>query len=162
MILTNLYKKFSYRIDDWINEGSGWIIKSIDAKYLNISLYCPLSGRSYIELPDKLKNSMKGLINIKNSDNKYFLWCHIRSLNPLKIRPERIIKVDKKLLMILIAKLLIFLFLKKTIARLKRKIIFALGYFLMKMIWFNLFMYQIKNLTKLKIKTLLQILFPML
>ena len=51
---------------------------------------------TYIELPDKLKNPIKGLINIKSSDNKCFLWCHIWHLNPLKIYPERITKVDKK------------------------------------------------------------------
>lgn len=28
---------------------------------------------------------MKGLINIKNNNNKWFLWCHIGHLNPLKI-----------------------------------------------------------------------------
>ena len=77
-----------YRIDNWSNEGSGWIIESIEAQYVNISIYSPLSGSTYIELPDKLKNPMKGLINIKNNDNKYFLWCHIRHLNPLKTHPE--------------------------------------------------------------------------
>ena len=45
----------------------------------------------------RLKNSVKGLINIKNSDNKCFLWCHIRHLNPLKIHPERITKADKNM-----------------------------------------------------------------
>ena len=40
---------------------------------------------------------MKGLINIKNNDNKCFLWCHIRHLNPLKIHPERITKADKNM-----------------------------------------------------------------
>ena len=48
-------------------------------------------------MPHKLKTSMKGLINIKNSDNKCFLWCHIRHLNPLKIHPERITKADKNM-----------------------------------------------------------------
>ena len=38
---------------------------------------------------------MKGLINIKNNDNKCFIWCHIRHLNLLKIHPERITKADK-------------------------------------------------------------------
>ena len=32
---------------------------------------------------------MKVFINIKN-DDKCFLWCHIRHLNPLKTHPERI------------------------------------------------------------------------
>ena len=31
-----------YRIDNWISEGSGWVIESVDAKYLNISIYSPL------------------------------------------------------------------------------------------------------------------------
>ena len=26
-----------------------------------------------------------------------FLWCHVRHINPVKIHPERITKVDKKL-----------------------------------------------------------------
>ena len=40
---------------------------------------------------------MKGLINIKSSDNKCFLWCHIRHLNLVKTHPERITKKDKEL-----------------------------------------------------------------
>ena len=49
------------------------------------------------EVPNKLKHSVKGLINIKNNDNKCFLWCHIRHLNQLKIHPERIAKADKNM-----------------------------------------------------------------
>ena len=40
---------------------------------------------------------MKGLINIKNNDNKCFLWRHIRHLNPLEIDPERTAKTDKNM-----------------------------------------------------------------
>ena len=60
------FQEILYRIDNWINEGSGWVIESIDAEYINISIYSPLSGSSYIKLPVKLRNSLKGLINIKN------------------------------------------------------------------------------------------------
>ena len=73
------------------------MIESVDAEYVNISVYSPLSGSTYIELPPKLKNSMKGLINIKNNDKKCFLWCHIRHLNPLNIHLEKIIKTDKNM-----------------------------------------------------------------
>ena len=97
-MLDRSFQEILYRIDNWINEGSGWIIKSTEAQFVNISIYTPLSGSTYIELPDKLKNPMKGLINIKNNDNKCFLWCHIRHLNPLKIHPERITKVDKNMI----------------------------------------------------------------
>ena len=30
-------------------------------------------GCTYIELPEKLKNLMKGLINVRNNENKCFL-----------------------------------------------------------------------------------------
>ena len=40
-----------YRIDNWINEVSGWIVESIQSQYVNISIYTPLSGSTYIELP---------------------------------------------------------------------------------------------------------------
>ena len=58
-----------YRIDNWVNKGSGWVIESIDAEYFNISVFIPLIGSTYVELPRRLKTSMNGLINIKNIDN---------------------------------------------------------------------------------------------
>ena len=65
---------------------------------MNISVYSPLTGSTYIELPSRLKHSEKGLINIKNNDNKCFLWCHVRHLNPLDKIPQRITKEDKKMI----------------------------------------------------------------
>ena len=56
-----------------------------------------LVGSTYIELPSELQHPMKGLINIKNNDNKCFLWCHIRHLNLSDKNPQRITKEDKKL-----------------------------------------------------------------
>ena len=58
-----------------------WIIKSIESQYINISTYRPLSGSSYIDLPVELRIPRKGLINIKNKDEKSFLWCHVRHIN---------------------------------------------------------------------------------
>ena len=57
-----------------------------------------MSGSSYIKLLHKIRISMKRLINIKNNDNKRFLWCHIRNLNPLKIHPEKIRRADKNMI----------------------------------------------------------------
>ena len=48
----------------WINKRSDWVIELIDAEYLNVSIFTPLSPCFYIELINKLKNSMKTLINI--------------------------------------------------------------------------------------------------
>ena len=77
------FQEILYRIGDWINEESGWVIESMNGEYVNISIYSPLSGSSYTELLVKLRNSRKSLINIKNNVNKCFLWCHIIHLNPL-------------------------------------------------------------------------------
>ena len=85
-----------YRIDNWINEGCGWIVEFIKSQYINILAYRPLSGWSFIKLPVELKSSKKGLISIKNNDQKCFLWCHVRHINSVKIHPERIKKVRKK------------------------------------------------------------------
>ena len=83
--------------DVWINEGSGWIAESIESQYINISTNRPLSGSSYMSLPVELKSRRKKLINIKNKDQKYFLWCHVRYINPSKEHSERSRKIDKKL-----------------------------------------------------------------
>ena len=40
---------------------------------------------------------MKRLINIKNNDNKCFLWCHVRHLNLNGVKLERISKKDKEI-----------------------------------------------------------------
>ena len=80
----------------WISEGSGWTIESVDNHYLNIVQYEPMKGSSYIELPQELKHHQKGLINMKNNDNECFRWCHIRYLNPQEKDPQRIKKIDKE------------------------------------------------------------------
>ena len=85
-------------IDKWVSEGSGWVIDRIDSHYLNVALYKPLNGSSYIELPAELRNSKKGLINMKNKDEESFRWCHIRHFNPQTKYPERIKKEDKKMI----------------------------------------------------------------
>ena len=84
------------KIAQWISEGSGWTIQSIENHYINIVNYNPLKGSSYIELPQELQNSAKGLINMKNKDNECFRWCHIRHLNPQDKDPQRIKKTDKQ------------------------------------------------------------------
>ena len=86
---------------------------------------------------------MKGLVNIKNSDNKCFFCYHIRLLNPLKIHPKKITKTDKNIVNDLDYKNQIQ---KKIITRLSKRVTFAPMYFVMKTIQFILFMYQIKNL----------------
>ena len=39
---------------------------------------------------------MKRLINIKNKEQKCFMWCHTRLVNPHGRNAERLNKEDKK------------------------------------------------------------------
>ena len=75
------FNKIIFRLENWISHGSGWNVDNILIQHLNISSYRPLSGSTYSKLPKELSHPMKGLINIKNDDNKCFLWCHVRYLN---------------------------------------------------------------------------------
>ena len=50
-----------------------------------------------MDLTVELRSPRKGLINIKKKDQKCFLWCHVRHINPLKKHPEKVIKTDKKI-----------------------------------------------------------------
>ena len=118
-----------YKIDNWINEGSGWIVESIKYQYINIATSRPLIGSSYIKLPVELRSPKKGLINIKNNDQKCFLWCHVRHINPIKIHPERITQKDESLLMILIIMKLNFLCRKKILVKLRQKTTFTSIFF---------------------------------
>ena len=73
-------------------EGSGWIFMEVIRLILKIDKWDPLKASSYINLPVELKNK-KAIINMKNKDNdKCFLWCVLRALNPKDEHPERIDK----------------------------------------------------------------------
>ena len=123
-----LFKKLC--TNNWINEGwSNWIVELIKSQCINVSTYRPISGSSCIKLPAELRSSKKRLINIKNNDQKIFLWSHVRRINFVKIHPERITQMTESLLMILIMMGLSFLCEKRILARLKRK----------NDIWINLF-----------------------
>ena len=71
-------------IDVWINEVSSWNVESIESQSINVSTYRTLSGSCCMDLTVELRNPRKGLINIKSKDQKYFLWCHVRHINPSK------------------------------------------------------------------------------
>ena len=57
--LENAFQEILYSIHNWINEGSGWIIKLIASQYIRVSSYRPLLRSSYIELPVELKSPKK-------------------------------------------------------------------------------------------------------
>ena len=95
--LNSAYEELKHQLDIWGERGLGWIVDKIENIWIKISNYDPLAGSSYIPLPPKLNNSMKGLINLKNKDDECFKWCHVRFINPQNKNSERIKKEDKKI-----------------------------------------------------------------
>ena len=73
-------------------EGSGWVFLEVENLTLHVDIWDPIKASSYIDLPKELKNK-NAIINMKNEDNdKCFLWCVLRALNPKDNHPERIDK----------------------------------------------------------------------
>ena len=73
-------------------EGSGWVFLEVENLTLYTDIWDPINGSSYIDLPKELKNK-NAIINMKNEDNnKCFLWCVLRALNPKDKNAERIDK----------------------------------------------------------------------
>ena len=70
-------------------EGSGWRFEKVIKLVLHTTRWDPVNAGSYIELPQELKNR-KAIINMKNQDNKCFMWSVLRALNPKDNHPERI------------------------------------------------------------------------
>jgi hypothetical protein len=84
------------RIETFQNLGSNWIIMNIESHYVNIAMYKPLAGSSYMELPKDISNCRCGLINMKNDDNMCFVWCHVRHLRPKDRRATTITQKNRE------------------------------------------------------------------
>ena len=74
--LDQCFNEIIFRLENWIS---------------------PLSGSTYVKLPKEVQHPMKGLIIIKNDDNKCFLWCHVIHLNCKGKDLWRISKRDKQI-----------------------------------------------------------------
>ena len=97
-IYTTMTDTILERIANLINGssggGSGWIFYKIINLELHTVSYRPLRGNTWVSLPKELADK-KALINMKNQDNKCFMWSVLRALNPTNNHPERI---DKELM----------------------------------------------------------------
>ena len=83
-------------------------------------------------MPAELRSSQKGLINIKNNDQKCFLWCHFRHINPVKINSERITRKEKKLANDLEYDGIEFLVREKDFSKIEKKNNICINVFVMK------------------------------
>ena len=92
-----IYKEMMDEIEEEVQKvehaaGSGWVFVEVENLTLHTDIWDPIKASSYIDLPKELKNK-NAIINMKNEDNnKCFLWCVLRALNPKDKNAERIDK----------------------------------------------------------------------
>ena len=78
------------RIDEFVRNGSGWVIHHLEQMDLGLLKYDPLKASSYIKLPNDLLKK-KACVNVHNiDDNKCFLWSVLASLYPVEVHPDRL------------------------------------------------------------------------
>ena len=80
-LLKKGFSKILTDLEEFKNSGSGWYFKEVLRLEVNTVEYNPIKGSSYIDLPEWIKNK-KAIINIKNRDDKCFLWSILRYLYP--------------------------------------------------------------------------------
>ena len=68
--------------------GSGWYFKEVIQFEIHTVDYNPRRGSSHFPLPDWIKRK-RAIIYIRNTDNKCFLWCVLRYLNPISKNDDR-------------------------------------------------------------------------
>ena len=93
IMMDRILEKIERFINGDGNGGTGWAVFNVIKLELHTVSYKPLRGETWVPLPKELADK-KAIINMKNENNKCFLWSVLRALNPTKSHPER---VDKEL-----------------------------------------------------------------
>ena len=75
-------------LEKWTQRGSGWAVDRVDTLWLDIAIYQPLRGGSYIPLPAAVKNK-KAVVNVKNTDDHCLRWALRSALFPAAKNPQR-------------------------------------------------------------------------
>ena len=88
-LIRRCVNKIIEELETYQKNGSGWYFKEVVQLEIHTVEYNPSKGSSYIPLPDWISNK-KAIVNIKNKDEKCFLWCKLRYLHPKERDEERL------------------------------------------------------------------------
>lgn len=92
--LNEAFQKQFKSFDEYIARGSGWTLKHVISMELHTMQYRPIGGSTYFKIPETLEKS-HSIVNIKNDDNKCFLWSVLAHLHPQKKNPNRVSHYQK-------------------------------------------------------------------
>lgn len=79
------------KFDEAVMQGSGFTLSSINELIVEVNKYDPLSASSYIKLPKYLKDK-HAIINVKNEDDKCFMWAVLSALHQVSQDADRLNK----------------------------------------------------------------------
>ena len=82
------------KINIYQMNGSGWYFKEVLHLEIHTADYYPMRGSCYIPLPDWIMRK-KAIVNIRNNDDKCFLWCVLRYLHPKDKNDTRLTDLKK-------------------------------------------------------------------
>ena len=77
-MLQSSTEKINQSFDEFLKDGSGWILESIDYLRLYTAEYAPMHGNRYIPTPEAIMHK-QGIVNIKNEDDRCFEYAIIAS-----------------------------------------------------------------------------------
>ena len=80
-ILAKVIHTILEKISIYQQNGSGWYFKEVLHLEIHTVVHIPMRGPSYIPLPDWIMRK-KAIVNIRNTDEKCFLWCVLRHIHP--------------------------------------------------------------------------------
>ena len=88
--LNEAFQSINKAMEEFINKGSNWILNKVICLEVYTVSYSPIAGSScYMELPHKIRFT-KGIVNIKNDDQKCFLWSVLAALHPVQNNANQI------------------------------------------------------------------------
>ena len=93
-LISNSKENILGQMEAYSEKGSNWVFKEVVKLEIHTVEYNPNKGSYYIDLPSWIKNK-KAIVNIKNKDDKCFLWCILRYLHPRDRDEERINDLKK-------------------------------------------------------------------
>ncbi|GFY47335.1 uncharacterized protein TNIN_467921 [Trichonephila inaurata madagascariensis] len=86
--VTEVFLKILSSCEEFEGRGSGWILDEI--LHLEVKTCLSTNSSLFIHTLPKIIAKKKAIINVKNSDDKCFLWCVLAALHHVNVHAERI------------------------------------------------------------------------
>jgi len=84
-------RELSAQVEHWNSRGSGFVIERVKKFVICITKFRPLHGSSHIPTPKRIADK-HCTVNVRNKDQKCFIWSVLASLYPTKENADRVAK----------------------------------------------------------------------